>query len=235
MNVQEIMVELEKYGNESTKRVLMNHGAKEPFFGVKVADLKKIVKKVKTNHDLAMALYKTGNSDAMYLAGLIADESRMSKEDIQEWVEEAYWYMLSEYTVPWVASESLYGEELADEWIQSENERVASAGWATWSNLVLIRKDEDLEIKKLRQLMKKAESGIHIGQNRINYTKNGFILAAGAAVKELTNEAILAGQRIGIVKVNMGQTACKVPYIPDYLHKMINMNKIGNKKKSAKC
>ena len=56
----------------------MNHGAKEPFFGVKVGDLKKILKKTKKNHELSLELYKTGNSDAMYLAGLMADEKKIT-------------------------------------------------------------------------------------------------------------------------------------------------------------
>ena len=42
MTAAEIVKELKTLGSESTKRVLMNHGAREPFFGVKVEDLKKI-------------------------------------------------------------------------------------------------------------------------------------------------------------------------------------------------
>ncbi len=58
-------------GSEQTKKVFMRHGAREPFFGVKVGDMKKIVKRVKKNHELSLALYDTGNGDAMYLAGLM--------------------------------------------------------------------------------------------------------------------------------------------------------------------
>ena len=68
MTANEILVELEKMGDASTKKTLMNHGAREPFFGVKVADLKTILKKTKKNHELSLELYRTGNSDAMYLA-----------------------------------------------------------------------------------------------------------------------------------------------------------------------
>jgi len=42
MTAKEILIELEKMGDLLTKNTLMKHGAKEPFFGVKVADLKKI-------------------------------------------------------------------------------------------------------------------------------------------------------------------------------------------------
>lgn len=100
MTLNDVMKELEAMGNEQTKKVLMKHGAKEPIFGVKVGDLKKIVKKVKKDHDLSLAIYNTGNSDAMYLAGLIADENQITKEQLQSWAEKANWYMISEYTVP---------------------------------------------------------------------------------------------------------------------------------------
>ena len=98
MTVKEILTQLEKYGDERTKNTLRRHGAKEPFFGVKVADLKKILKKTKKNHELSLKLYETGNSDAMYLGGLMADEKQITKEQLNDWVEKAYWSYLSEYT-----------------------------------------------------------------------------------------------------------------------------------------
>ena len=45
MSAKEILAELKSFGKESYKRLLMtNHGVREPFFGVPVADLKKIKK-----------------------------------------------------------------------------------------------------------------------------------------------------------------------------------------------
>jgi len=90
MTKAEVMAELKKSGSDQTRKVLMRHGAKDPFYGVKVTDLKKIVNKVKKNHELSLELYDTGNSDAMYLAGLIADENKISKNDLQKWVQNAY-------------------------------------------------------------------------------------------------------------------------------------------------
>ena len=84
MTTEQIMKELEKKGSESIKKIFLNHRVKEPLFGVKVGDLKVIQKKVKRDHALAMDLFATGNYDARYLAGLIADESKMSKKDIQQ-------------------------------------------------------------------------------------------------------------------------------------------------------
>src|SRR6266496_3864313 len=100
MTATEILDELQSLGSPSIKKVLLNHGAREPFFGVKVGDLKKIQKRVKKDYQLALDLYATGNSDAMYLAGLIADDAKMTKKDLQRWADGAYWYMLAGFTVP---------------------------------------------------------------------------------------------------------------------------------------
>jgi 3-methyladenine DNA glycosylase AlkD len=67
-----------------------NHGIKEPFFGVPVSELKKFQKRIKKDYQLALDLYDTGNYDAMYLAGLIADDARMTRKDLQRWAEKAY-------------------------------------------------------------------------------------------------------------------------------------------------
>src|SRR5580692_1459532 len=103
MEVAEIMAELQAMGSESIKKILLKHGVKEPFFGVKVEHLKTIQKKVKTDYQLAKDLYATGNADAMYLAGLIADDPKMTEAELQNWVNAAVSNNISEYTVPWVA------------------------------------------------------------------------------------------------------------------------------------
>src|SRR5262245_38535949 len=139
MTADDIVAELRSLGSESIKKVLLKHGAREPFFGVKVEDLKKIQKRIKMDYQLALDIYDTGISDAMYLAGLIADDARMTKKDLQRWVDQAYWSMISEYTVPWVASGSKHGHELALKWIESKKESIAGAGWATLSSLVATR------------------------------------------------------------------------------------------------
>jgi len=235
MTKDEILKELEAKGSEQTKKTLIKHGAKEPFFGVKVADLKLIVKKVKKNHELSIELYNTGNSDAMYLAGLIADEKQITEEILRDWAEKAYWSYISEYTVPWVASESSFGWKLAMEWIESDKENIASCGWATLSNLVTIKKDEDLNIHRLSQLLDRVGDSVHDTPNRVRYTMNGFVIATGAMVIELTEKSKEIAAKIGKVSVDMGGTACKVPLAADYIKKVEDIGRVGKKKKVARC
>ncbi|MBK7138405.1 MAG: DNA alkylation repair protein [Bacteroidetes bacterium] len=235
MTTKEILDELKLYGSDSIKKVFFKHGAKEPFYGVKVADLKKIQKKIKKNYALSLELYDTGNTDAMYLAGLIADDKKMTKENLNHWVKNAYWYMISEFTVAWVAAESNFGHEMALEWIKSSEENIASAGWATYANLVTLLPDEQLNIAEIKSLIETVEKEIHQAQNRVKQTMNGFVIAVGGSILELTDFAIEKGKKIGMVSVDMGETACKTPFIPEYIEKIRQRGALGKKKKTVKC
>lgn len=235
MNATDVLKELEGYGNEATKRTLIKHGAKEPFFGVKVQDLKKILKKTKKNHELSLELYATGNSDAMYLAGLMADEKQITKEQLQEWVKGAYWSYLSEYAVPWVAAETSFGFELGLEWIESDSETTASAGWSTLAYYAAVNTDDKLDIQAYINLLERAEREIHNAPNRVRYTMNGFVIAIGSYIEALTEKSKVVAENIGKVHVDVGGTACKVPLATTYIDKVIAKGNVGKKRKTARC
>ena len=235
MKTTEILKELKSLGSQSIKNVLVKHGAKEPFYGVKVEDLKKISKKIKGDQDLAMELYDTGIYDAMYLAGIIADGQKMSKKDLEQWAEKANAKGISEYTVAWVASESKFGWELALKWIESKKENIATSGWATLGAIASITPDENLDIKKYKALLDRVGKTIHQSPNRVRHTMNGFIISTGSFIKELTDYAQEIGKKIGVVYVDMGDTSCKVPSAVEYIEKIKAKGLIGRKKKTVKC
>jgi len=235
MNYDEIMQKLEELGSEQTKKIFTNHGAKEPFFGVKVGDLKKLVKYVKKDHELALKLYDSGNHDAMYLAGLSINPKLISKEELQEWAKKAYWYMSAEYTVAQVAAESKYALELAREWMKSEDEMIAVCGWSTYSNYITITPDNELDIEEIRELLNQVKNTIHDERNRVRYVMNGFVISVGSYVPELTEEAKQVAEHIGKVHVDVGNTACKVPLATSYIKKVEDKNKLGIKRKTCIC
>lgn len=235
MTCEEIVNELRSLGSESIKRIFMRHGAEEPFFGVKIEDLQKIRKRIGMNYKLALELYDTGISDAMYLAGLIADDAKMTKKDLERWASRAPWQMISEYTVPWVASGSKHGRTLALKWIESKKEKLASAGWATLSSIAATRPDEDLNIPEYRKLLDRVGKTIHNQPDRVRYSMNGFVIAVGSYIADLTAAAEKTAKAIGKVHVDMGETSCNVPAAYDYIQKVKSRSAIGMKRKSAKC
>jgi len=234
MTAKEIVAELKKLGTAQTKKMWMTHGAKEPCLGVKVEDMKKIQKRVKTDYQVALDLYDTGIADAMYLAGLIADDARMTKKDLQRWIEGASWGMVAEYTVPWVASAGSHGRELALKWIESRDEAIASAGWQTYSSMVAIKEDADLDLAEIKSLLQRVAKSIHQQPNRVKYVMNGFVIAVACHVKPLHKLAVDTANGIGKVAVDLvGE--CKIPFAPDHIKKFEARSPIGKKRKSPKC
>ena len=234
MTVDDVVPELKKMGTAQTKKTWMTHGAQEPCFGVKVEDMKKIQKRVKTDYQLALDLYDTGIADAMYLAGLIADDAKMTKKDLQKWVKGATWGMVAEYSVPWVASAGPHGREMALKWIESKNETIASAGWQTYSSLVAIREDTELDIAEIKSLLQRVAKSIHQQPNRVKYVMNSFVIAVACYVQPLHKFAVETANKIGKVAVDL-VGACKIPFAPDYIKKFEARSAIGKKRKSPKC
>jgi hypothetical protein len=235
MTAKEILAEIKPLGSDGYKRVIFNHGVKEPCFGVKISDLQKIQKRIKQDYPLALALYDTGNYDAMYLAGLIADDAQMTKQDLQRWVAKAYCKPLYGATVPWVAVGSPHGWVIGLEWIDSTTTTIAAAGWGTLGSLVSIKADAELDLAELKRLLARVQQSIHQAPDAVRSQMNSFVIAVGAYVQPLTALALRTGETIGPVTVDMGNTACQVPFAPDYIRKIEQRGAIGKKRKTAKC
>jgi len=231
----DIVTELRALGKDSYKRLLMaNHGIQEPVFGVSVASMKTIQRRVKKDYQLALDLYDTGIYDAMYLAGLIADDAKMTKKNLQHWVETGQPGHCT-YTVAWVAAGSPHGWEMALKWIDSKENRIAAAGWSTLVSYVAITADEELDIAALKQLLKRVEKTIHKEPDGVRYAMNMFVIGVGSYVKPLSEVAIQTAEKIGRVTCDMGNNSCQVPYAPDYIRKVEARGSIGKKRKTAKC
>ena len=211
MTAADILAELPKLGNASTKKTLLKHGAKEPFYGVKIEDLQKIRKKVKRNHEVALALYDSGISDAMYLAALVSEPQKMTKAQLEKWARAATWSMISDYAVAWTAAESRFAVELGRKWIDSPKESIACSGWMTLSNYVAITPDDELDLTVFAGLLDRVRAEVHAAPNRVKSCMNGFVIAVGSCVVPLVAHAKAIAAAVGKVEVDVGDTSCKVP------------------------
>lgn len=233
MTFEEIMLFLEANGSEQYRKIYTNHGIPDPKFGVKISELKKLVKKIKKNYELSKQLYDTGNYDAMYLAGLVADESKMTKEDLEHWMSESKCEGIACNTVAWIAAESSYGLELAKEWMTLNHETTAAAGWATYTSLITLKPNEDLNIPEIESNLDTILGVIHSEREEVKYQMNYHVIAIGGYIPALRDKAKDYGEQIGKVSVDMGNTACKVALIKPYIEKMEARG--IKKKKQARC
>ena len=232
--VATVMTELKIKGNPLRIQAFAPHGAPADLFGVSVADMKVIANKIKGEQELACELYETGNGDAMYLAGMVADGALMTKKQLESWATNSSWQMISEYTIPCVATESKHAHDLATKWIKSTKESVASSGWNTYAGIVTGTSDEVLDLAEINSLLKKIENEIDSAPNRVRYTMNAFVIAVGTYVTPLSKQAKTTAKTLGRVKVDMHGTSCKVPHATEYIEKIEKAGRAGRKRKTIK-
>jgi 3-methyladenine DNA glycosylase AlkD len=231
----QVVAQLQKLAKPNYKRILLNHGIEEPVLGVSIEELKKILKQTGPNHALALALFDTDIYDAMYLAGLMADAGQMTKRDLTRWVNHPRRQSHCGTIVTGVAAESPHGRDLALHWIDAKKPHVVVAGWTTLTNIVSITPDVELDLAELKRLLGRVAKTIHSQPDTVRYAMNGFVIGVGCFVAPLSDTALKAAEKIGLVEVDMGPTACKVPSAPDYIRKVRDRGTLGKKRKAARC
>ena len=87
--------------------------------------------------------------------------------------------------VPWVATESKHGKDLALKWMDAKKESVASSGWSTYAGILSYYSDDELDLDEISGLLDRVVAEIDDAPNRVRYVMNGFVIAVGCYVKAL--------------------------------------------------
>lgn len=235
MDSQTVMEELEALGKERSKKMYISNGAHEPVFGVATGAMKPIARKIKKDQALAEELYATGNYDAMYFAGVIADPKAMTEEDFDRWIDGAYFYMLSDYVVAVTLAEADIAQDVADKWIASGEELKMSAGWSCYCWLLGNRKDEEFSETKLAGMLEQVKETIHHAPERTKSAMSNFVTTVGVSYVPLHEVALQTAKEIGPVEmVREGKKNSTLKAADDIL-KQVEKGKIGFKRKYVRC
>lgn len=235
MNVETIMQELEALGKERTQKMYISSGAREPVFGVATGAMKPIAKKVKGDQQLAEALYASGNYDAMYFAGIIADPTAMTEDDFDRWMDDAYFYMLSDYVVAVTLSESDIAQQVADKWIASGEELRMSAGWSCYCWLLGNRPDSEFSEHKISAMLDVVNNTIHDSPERTKASMNNFLYTVGISYKPLSDKAATVAKRVGKVELKRDNKKPTYLYAYDSIQQGLDKGKLGFKRKFVRC
>eukprot|EP01030_Chromulinospumella_sphaerica_P007647 gene7647-biopygen6625 len=114
--------------------------------------------------------------------------------------------------------------ELAMEWVDTKDAVLACIGWATLGDLVSITDNSLLDIKLIKKLLLRVKKDIDKSPNRVKYVMNNFVICVGSYIPELNEAAKQTALEIGKVKIDMGDTACKIPWAPEYIDKVERRN-----------
>lgn len=235
MNVEMVMQELEALGKERTKKIYMSNGAQEPLFGVATGAMKPIAKKIKLNQPLAEALYATGNYDAMYFAGIIAEPKAMTESDFERWIDGAYFYMLSDYVVAVTLAEADIAQQVADKWIASGEELKMSAGWSCYCWLLGNRPDVEFSESKMANMLEMVKSAIHNSPERTKSAMNNYLHTVGVSYIPLHDKALATAQQIGPVELKKNNKKSSFLHAYESIQKEVERGRIGFKRKYVRC
>lgn len=235
LDVDSVMSELEALGTERTKKSYLSRGVREPLFGVPTGAMKPLKRRIGVDQALADVLWGTGNYDAMYLAGMIADVRVMSEADFDRWMEGAYCPMLADFVVAATLAESELAQSVANRWIRSDDENRAAAGWACYEWLLGWRPDGYFEVQAVRELLDIVTRTIHAASEHEKRAMSGFLVAVGVSYLPLHQEALKAADAIGPVDL-ASRGAAKTPSsAAEQIRKATEKGRIGFKRRAVRC
>ncbi|RZT21642.1 3-methyladenine DNA glycosylase AlkD [Fictibacillus sp. BK138] len=230
-----VMQELEALGKERTKKMYISNGAHEPLFGVATGQMKPISKKIKKDQSLAEELYATGNYDAMYFAGVIADPLVMTEADFDRWMDAAYFYMLSDYVVAVTLSETDIAQTVADKWIASGEELRMSAGWSCYCWLLGNRPDAEFNTNKIASMLDQVKNTIHDSPERTKSAMNNFLYTVGVSYLPLHDKAVENAKAVGTVELKRDEKKSSFLIPSKNIQKEVDKGRIGFKRKYVRC
>jgi hypothetical protein len=230
-----VMKELESLGKERIKKTYISNGAVEPLFGVATGAMKPLAKLIKKNQALADQLYTTGNYDAMYFAGVIAEPKEMTEADFERWMDGAYFYMLSDYVVAVTLAETDIAQVVADKWIASDDELKMSAGWSCYCWLLGSRQDSEFSVSKLSSMLDQVVNTIHQSPERTKSAMNNFIFTVGISYLPLHEKAVETAKEVGPVEMKRDNKKSSILLASENIQKELDRGKLGFKRKYVRC
>ncbi|MDR2516268.1 MAG: DNA alkylation repair protein [Spirochaetaceae bacterium] len=234
METPEVMRELAALGKDSLKKRYIGNGAQEPLFGVATGAMKPLAKKTGKNQLLAEELYATGNYDAMYFAGIIAEPDNMGESDFNRWMEGAYFFMLSDFVVAVTLAEAKIAKMVAAKWLDSSRNLTVSGGWCCWSWLAGWRPDGEFETEFMRKLLQRAREDIVSHDGRARIAIRDFIIAAGVSYKPLHNEALMIAEAVDSRALDYDDAKC-FSGVAKEITVAAEKGRIGFKRKNVRC
>lgn len=235
MDFETVMYELESLGKERLKKTYISNGAHEPLFGVATGGMKPLAKKIKINQTLADQLYDTGNYDAMYFAGIIADPMTMTEADFERWMDGAYFYMLSDYVVAVTLAETEFAQTVADKWIASGEELRMSAGWSCYCWLLGNRPDSEFSASKIADMLDLVKNTIHESPDRTKSSMNNFIYTVGISYLPQHDKAVETAKAVGPVEIRRDNKKNSILLATENIQKNIDRGMLGFKRKNVRC
>src|SRR5262245_5139492 len=218
MTLEETLRQLESLGNEGMRAYNSKNGAGDNQFGVKLGDLRILANKIKTNHELALSLWDTGNVDAQFLATLLIEPKKLSAEAMDRLVRSISFVRVADWLNSYVAAKHPDKETLRQAWMADDDRWAARAGWSLTAERV-VKSPEGLDLPKL---LDRIGSEMADAEPEVQWTMNSALAEIGIHFPKLRKRAIAIGETLGIYRDYPVSKGCTSPFAPIWIKAMVS-------------
>ena len=220
MTLKDTLKKLEALGNEKMRAQNKKHGSGDNQFGVRLGDIRTLAEKIKVNHELALALWETGNLDARLLAILLLKPKNLSRTEMDRMVRSATVAQMADWLNSYVVKNHPDKEALRQVWMAADDPWAARAGWSLTSGRVA-RSPEGLD---LPALLERIESEMGGAPPEVQWTMNSCLAGIGIHFPKHRNRAIAIGEALGVYRDYPVSKGCTSPFAPIWINEMVRRN-----------
>lgn len=217
MTLEDTLAQLEALGNEKVRARNKRNGAGDDQFGVQLSDIRKLAAKIKTNDQLAIALWDTGNIDARLLAILLIKPKNLSRDEMDRMVRSVDFVQVGDWLNSYVVKGHPDKESLRRSWMDDEDPWAARAGWSLTSERIA----KDPDGLDLPALLNRIESEMGNVASEVQWTMNFCLAGIGIHFPDHRKRAIAIGERLGIYRDYPVSKGCTSPFAPIWINEMV--------------
>ena len=212
--VAEVLAELAALEDPKVRAVNERHGDDH---GVNLTELRAVAKRLKTQHDLARELWRTGDTAGRLLALLICRPKAFDRDELDGMLREARVPKVQDWLVNYVVKKSPHAEALRGTWFADADPVVASAGWALTTERV-VKKPDGLDLAGLLDVIEAQMAG---APDRLQWAMNECLAQIGITHPEHRARAIAIGERLRVLENYPTSPGCTSPYAPVWIAEMV--------------
>lgn len=193
------------------------NGAHDNQFGVKLGDIRKVADTIKSNHELAKALWETGNVEARLLSTLIIVPKLLSTDELDSMVRSERFTQVIDWLYAYVIKEYPGREILRENWLLSDAPMTLRLGWSLTSGRIA-RSPEGLDIPAILDRLEKEMPG---AASEVQWTMNSALAQIGINHPAYRERAIDIGEHLGIYRDYPVSKGCTSPFAPIWINEMV--------------
>lgn len=215
MTAKEVLAQLKSLGDDTRRKHNARVGpdgtaAPANQFGVPMGDIRALAKKIKTDHELALKLWDTGNVEAQHLATLIINPKSLSADELDRLTRSTTCAPVAEWLNSYVVAQHPEKDALRAKWMKDKDRWAARAGWHLTASGV----NKGADGIDLVALLDRIEKEMPKAPPETQWTMNNTLLAIGIKHAPHRQRAIAIGEKIGLYKDWPASKGCIPPYAP---------------------